>query len=314
MKNDVKTGRSSGEEEITVCICTYQRQELLERLLAALAVQRTDSLFTFSLVVVDNDSSESARHVVERLKPTLSVPIRYAVEPERNFALVRNCALSLVCGKYVAFIDDDEIPVEDWLVQLWRVLHSQMADAVLGPVRPYFEKEPPAWIKRGRICERPSHVTGTEVHWRHTRTGNVLLRMTMVVDDGICFDPAYAGGGEDVDFFRRAALKGKHFVWCEEAPAYELVPESRLSRRYHLKRAFHQGGLSFKYAIDEPSVFGKLRVAAKAFAAAVIYSLALPVLFLFGEHLGMKYLIKDCHHVARLLAVLGMSNSSRRNF
>ena len=301
-------------DEITVCVCSYRRPELLERLLAALAVQRTAGLFTFSCAVVDNDAAASAHTVVERLQPTFPVPIRYAVEPARNFALARNHALSLVSGKFLAFVDDDEVPREDWLMQLWRTLHQYHADAVLGPVRPYFEGQPPSWVVRSRICERPSHATGSTLHWKQTRTGNVLLRTAIVVENGVRFDPAYATGGEDVDFFRRAARAGKTFVWCEEAPVYELVPETRLRRRYYLKRAFLQGRVSLNYATERPSAIGTLRLAAKAFGAMVAYTCALPFLFLLGEHIGMKYLIKDCHHTGRLLAILGVSHSASRDF
>lgn len=301
-------------EEITVCICSYRRPELLERLLTAVSAQKTSGLFSFSCAVVDNDASASARSVIERLQPIFPVSIRYAVEPTRNFALVRNRALSLVSGNFLAFIDDDEVPREDWLIQLWRTLHQYQSDAVLGPVRPYFESPPPSWVVRSRVCERPSYPTGSVLHWRQTRTGNVLLRTAIVVEDGIRFDPAFASGGEDVDFFRRAAHTGKTFVWCEEAPAYEFVPESRLCRRYHLKRALLQGRISLKYATERSSFFGTLRVAAKSFVAALSYSVALPVLFFFGDHVGMKYLIKDCHHVARLLAILGVLQTTRRDF
>jgi glycosyltransferase involved in cell wall biosynthesis len=306
--------RPVGTEEITVCICTYQRPELLERLLTAVAAQRTGGLFTFSCAVVDNDESASARTVVQRLQAAFPVPIRYAVEPARNFALARNRSLSLVSGNFFAFVDDDEVPGEDWLMLLWRTLHEHHADAVLGPVRPYFETEPPSWVVRSRICERPSYPTGSTLHWRQTRTGNVLMRAAMVTEDNIRFDPAFATGGEDVDFFKRASRAGKTFVWCEEAPVYELVPEARLRRSYHLKRALLQGRVSLKYATERPSALEMLRLAVKAFAAMVIYTCALPFLFLLGDHVGMKYLIKDCHHIARLLAILGISRSAHRDF
>jgi GT2 family glycosyltransferase len=301
-------------DEITVCICTYRRPELLERLLTALAGQRTGGLFTFSCAVVDNDEPGSARAVVERLQPSFPVPIRYAVEPARNFALARNRALSLVNGRFFAFVDDDEVPGQDWLLLLWRTLQQCRADAVLGPVRPYFETQPPSWVVRSRICERPSHATGSTLHWRQTRTGNVLMRAAIFADDNIRFDPAFAAGGEDVDFFKRASRAGKKFVWCEEAPVYELVPQARLRRSYHLKRALLQGRVSLKYAAERPSPLETLRLAAKAFAATLIYTCALPFLFLLGDHVGMKYLIKDCHHIARLLAILGISRSARRDF
>jgi succinoglycan biosynthesis protein ExoM len=302
-------------EEITVCICTYKRPELLERLLYALAIQRTDNRFMFTCAIVDNDASGSALPVVEKLRSTFPVAVRFAVEPARNFATARNRALSLVEGTLLAFIDDDEVPREDWLLQLWRTLHQYRVDAVLGPVRPYFESSPPTWIVKSRICERPSHVTGTKLHWKETRTGNVLLRADVLTKDGICFDSAFATGGEDVDFFKRAAQAGKTFVWCEEAPAYELVPEVRLRRSYHLKRALLQGELSSKYVAEEqPSSLGMYRVVAKALIATASYSVALPFLFLAGDHIGMKYLIKDCHHIARLLAIFRIRRSTDRVF
>lgn len=312
--NAVEAAVAVKAAEITVCVCSYRRPELLEQLLAALAVQRTDGLFTFSCAVVDNDASESARRVVERLQGKFPVPIRYAVEPARSFALARNQAISLIRGEFFAFIDDDEVPGEDWLLQLWRTLDQYRADAVLGPVRPYFQNPAPCWIVRSRICERRSHLTGTILHWRETRTGNVLLRSAIVFKDGLRFDPAYETGGEDVDFFRRAASAGKTFVWCEEAPAYELVPETRTHRGYHLKRAFLQGRVSLRYATEGRSPLAMFRVAAKAFAAITIYTIALPFLFLLGDHLGMKYLVKDCHHIGRLLAILGVSHSNSRDF
>jgi len=302
-------------EGITVCICTYQREKLLERLLTALSNQRTEDLFRFTaVVVVDNDASGSARDLIERLRAMYPVPIRYLQEPAKNIALARNRALSQVSSKYFAFIDDDETPGEDWLLNLWRTLNHYNADAALGPVRPYFEDPLPAWIERSRICERPSHTTGTALHWTQTRTGNVLLRTAIVTRDGIQFDPSFGSGGEDIDFFRRAAISGKKFIWSEESAVYELVPASRLTRRYYLKRALLQGQISFKYANDRPSFAGMMGVTLKTVAAALIYTVALPILFLFGDHVGMKYLIKDCHHIARLFAILGISRSARRTF
>lgn len=300
--------------EIAVCICTYKRQGLLEKLLAAVAAQRAEGLFTLSVVVVDNDEAGSARAVVERLGGAFSAPICYAIEPTRNFASVRNRAVSLASADYLAFVDDDEIPQEDWLLRMLTVLRESNADAVLGPVRPYFERTPPSWITRSRVCERPAYPTGTLLHWKQTRTGNVLLRSSLITEANLQFDPAYGSGGEDVDFFRRAAQASMRLVWCEEAPVYELVPESRLRRSYHLKRALLQGHVSLGYSTEGLSLPKKLGVAMKALTAVLIYTPALPVLFLLGDHLGMKYLIKDCHHLSRLGAMLGFSRAVERKF
>ena len=303
-----------GSDHITVCVCTCLRPELLNRLLTQLAHQKTDGLFTMSCVVVDNDPGESARTVVHNVAGRSSLSLRYVAEPAKNFALIRNRALELVDGNLFAVIDDDEVPGEDWLLQLRLTLYDCSADGVLGPVRPYFEEEPPSWIVKSGICRRPEHSTGAVLHWRETRTGNVLMWTSLVRENGIRFDPQFGTGGEDVDFFRRASAAGKRFVWCSEAPAFELVPPTRLRRRYYIKRALLQGGISLKYAVARSSVMGRLCVAGKASCAAVLYTLALPILFMAGDHVGMKYLIKDCHHIARLLAIVGIARSSGRGF
>ena len=45
---------------ISVCVCTYKRLDYLKRLLRELDGQDTNDLFTYSLVVVDNDPLASA--------------------------------------------------------------------------------------------------------------------------------------------------------------------------------------------------------------------------------------------------------------
>lgn len=103
---------------ITVCICTFKRAELLTRLLEKLNAQTTGDLFTYSVVVADNDSGRSAEPVVAKISPTARMPIAYCVEPQQNIALVRNRAIEHAGGDLIAFIDDDEFPVENWLLSL----------------------------------------------------------------------------------------------------------------------------------------------------------------------------------------------------
>jgi len=50
--------RESGLEHVSVCICTYKRPSLLEKLLYKLENLKTDDHFTYSIVAVDNDDSE----------------------------------------------------------------------------------------------------------------------------------------------------------------------------------------------------------------------------------------------------------------
>jgi glycosyltransferase involved in cell wall biosynthesis len=291
---------------ICVCICTFRRPELLARLLARLLeLQRGSDLFTFSCVVIDNDENGSAMAVVSSFKNLGRLEFSYQCEPERNFAVVRNRAVRAANGDYIAFIDDDEIPDRDWLLRLLETCCAHDCDGVLGPVRPYFEKRPPRWLKKSRLCHRPAHPTGLVLDWQQTRSGNVLLRREIFETGGIWFDPAYRTGGEDVDFFKRAIAAGRKFVWCEEAPAYELVPSERMRLAYHLRRALLQGAISLKYGLGQNQFADRVRVGLKSFLAIGIYTLALPFLLLCGFRPFINCFVKLCHHLGRFSALCG---------
>ena len=49
------------QDHINVCVCTYKRTNLLGRLLEKLKNQVTDNLFTYDIIVVDNDYLHSAQ-------------------------------------------------------------------------------------------------------------------------------------------------------------------------------------------------------------------------------------------------------------
>jgi glycosyltransferase involved in cell wall biosynthesis len=291
---------------ICVCICTFRRRELLARLLARLLeLQKGADLFTLSCVVVDNDENGSAAEVVSSFENSGKIEFIYQCEPERNFAVVRNRAVRASSGDCIAFIDDDEVPEKDWLQRLLETCDRYGCDGALGPVRPYYEKHAPRWLEKSRLCDRPVHPTGLVLDWQQTRSGNVLLRRDIFEPGGIWFDPAYRTGGEDVDFFKRAIASGRKFVWCEEAPAYELVPLERMRLAYHLRRALLQGGISLKYGLEQNHFAGRVRIGLKSFLAIGIYTLVLPFLLLGGFRPFINCLVKLCHHLGRFSALCG---------
>lgn len=278
---------------ICVCICTYKRPKLLKRLLSKLEEQETEGLFDYSFVIVDNDRPESARQTVESCARQSKISISYYVEPEQNIALARNKAIENARGNFIAFIDDDEVPSGSWLINLYKAYNDFHADGVLGPVVPYYEVDPPKWVVDGKFYERPSHRTGEVLNWRNTRTGNVLLRRGIFDNRERQFRREFGRGSEDTDFFRRMMTKGFRFVWCEEAPVYEIVTAERCTRSFLLRRALLRGRAPYFTTVDF----------SKSLVAVPLYTVALPFLLAAGHHLFMKYLIKDFDHIGRLLAL-----------
>jgi len=284
---------------ISVCICTFKRPQLLKRALEKLGHQRTEDLFSYSVVIVDNDRAESAREAVAAYANGSALKILYCVEPEQNIALARNKAVENSSGDLIAFFDDDEYPAEDWLCNLFKAYQTYRVNGVLGPVRPYFEHEPPEWAVKGKFFDRPTYETGYKMDWTQTRTGNVLLERRIVEGIPEVFNPVFGTGSEDIDFFRRMMEKGHVFVWCNEAEVYELVPASRCSIKYLLHRASIRGSSFPKRPVH------RMRNIARSIIAIPLYSIALPFLAVLGKHLFIRNLIKLVDHASRILAFLG---------
>lgn len=286
---------------ISVCICTYRRPELLERLLVALSQQDTKGLFSFSVVIADNDAQQSAKGLVLEFAAGSSMDITYCVEPRRSIAFARNKTLEHAKGDAIAFVDDDEFPSRDWLFCLLKARTDYNAAGALGPVRPHFDSEPPTWLIKARLCERPEHPTGFVMPWTECRTGNVLLEKRII--DGIkpVFRPEFGTSGSDTDLFHRLVEAGHTFIWCNEAVVYEIVPPNRWKRSFMIKRAMLRGRISLVLAER------RWPIVLKSLVAVPAYGCALPILQLLGHHLFMKYLVKLCDHTGRLLALVGLN-------
>jgi succinoglycan biosynthesis protein ExoM len=292
----LQEAKSVRQPHISICVCTYKRPAYLLEMLGKLLEQRTEDRFSFSIVVVDNDIEQSAHKATKKIATLSPRKIDYSLQPKQNIALARNQAVARAQGEFIAFIDDDELPESDWLLRMYSELRKRGVDGVLGPVQPQFEVPPPDWILRGRLFERPVYPTGYILDWRQTRTGNALLRRSALDSVDGPFRHELGSGGEDRDFFRRAIGAGKIFVWCNDAPVLERVPQARTRLSFQLKRALLRGRMS----VLQPS-FSVLEFL-KSTVACAAYTILLPALFLWGRHMPAKFLIKYADHLGKILA------------
>jgi cellulose synthase/poly-beta-1,6-N-acetylglucosamine synthase-like glycosyltransferase len=267
--------------------------------LEGLGKQETDGLFAYSIVVVDNDHLQSAEHVVSIFASASEIAVTYYVEPQQSIAMARNKALGHAAGDFIAFIDDDEFPEQRWLLTLFKTCEEWNVDGVLGPVKPYFEEDPPRWVLRGKFYERPTYPTGFVIDWRKGLTGNVLLRQQVFGGDEEPFNPEFRQG-EDQEFFSRMIARGHSFIWCNEAVAYETVPPLRWKRTFLLRRALLRGAMEPK-----TPAFGA-RDIARSVIAVPGYAVVLPFMLLLGQHRFMPKLVSLFDHIGKLLALVGI--------
>ena len=155
-------------------------------------------------------------------------------------------------------------------------------------------------MKKSSLYDRSANSTGTQVEWRDSRTGNVLLKREVVLNDSMPFRPEFRAG-EDQDFFRRKIEEGRRFVWSAEAAVYEVIPPSRWTRLYYIRKALLQGS----NAALQPDC-GPTRIA-KSMVAVPLYTLMLPLAFVAGQSRFMTLLVKLCDHSGKLLQAMKIS-------
>lgn len=232
----VRTRDIEKAPQVVVAACTYKRNELLPELIPALIAEAQSVEPAARVLIVDNDPDAGARDICVEL---LGEHGWYAHEPRGAICEARNKCLdeSIASGADVmVFIDDDETPEAGWLQTLLDTYQREHCAAVVGPVVPRFTAEVPTWIAEGRFFDTTRRPSGTRVPM--AATNNLLLDLHIVQQVGVRFDSRYSyTGGGDSAFTWSLTRMGHEIVWADDAVVHDLIPESRLNRRWLMRRA-----------------------------------------------------------------------------
>jgi glycosyltransferase involved in cell wall biosynthesis len=109
------TNHSQSPIDISLMVCTYNRCEDLRELLATAVAQETGGAFTYEIIVVDNNSSDDTRQIVENFIATGDVEVRYMFEGRQGKSHALNTGLGAARGWIYTICDDDFILPKNWL-------------------------------------------------------------------------------------------------------------------------------------------------------------------------------------------------------
>lgn len=225
--------------KITVAVCTHERPELLERCLQTLLPQLTKQ---DELLVVDSAPvTEKTCLIVD------GTPARYIYEARPGLDVARNAAIKAAYGDIVAFIDDDVVVGNGWMEALRGAFFDAPVACVTGRVLPLsIETDAQRHFEFRFSFDRGDHsrrFTGHDdrswfpIHPYHLGTGcNMAFRHAVFEKIGL-FDEALdagtlAGGGGDLDMFRRLLLAGLEATYAPDVLAYHTHrTQARANRR-----------------------------------------------------------------------------------
>ena len=263
VKDEVQsTGFRGRSMNITVIVCTYNRCELLAKTLDGIVAQTLPEPIKWEVLVVDNNSSDRTREVVESFCVKAPARCRMVFEQQQGLSYARNTGIRNARGEILAFTDDDIAVESGWLWNLTSSLHSGEWAGAGGQIIPVALEALPNWLPVDDfrtlgpfagfdLGEDPLPLT------RPPYGGNMAYRREMFEKYGAFrVDLGRAGtnlqGREEVEFANRLLAEGEKLRYEPAAVVRHSVPGNRMGKGYVL-RWYYCNGLSEVADVGPPT-------------------------------------------------------------
>ena len=246
--------------DISVVIGTYNRGHLLASAIECLMAQECPGI-RFELIVVDNNSTDSTREVVNSF--VIRDPrVRYLFEAKQGISYARNAGINQSRSPIVAFTDDDVRVAPDWISTIKKTFDAHPEVGFIGgKVLPVWVVAPPDWITSQHWMPLGLQDHGDhEFYLESSRVTGVIganfaVRRELFERIGM-FAPEVQlvkggiGTMEDHEFVARLWQGGVIGLYVPQLIVKALVDSERVKKKYH--RRWHKGhGRSYAIMKEE---------------------------------------------------------------
>lgn len=230
--------------KVTVVLCTYNRSESLAKALASVARSIVPESIQWEVLVVDNNSGDRTKEVVEEFSRRYPSRFRYLFERKQGKSYALNSGIRESKGDILAFTDDDVTVEPVWLMNLTSALGESKWAGVGGRVLPDRNFSLPPWFPReGRYRLAPLAMFDIGLNgFELTESpfgNNMAFRKEVFekhggfrTDLGPCLGSEIRG--EDTEFGQRLLAAGERLCYEPSAVVYHAVPETRVRKDYFL--------------------------------------------------------------------------------
>jgi glycosyltransferase involved in cell wall biosynthesis len=274
--------------KITVAICTWNRAKLLDQTLAQMRSLQIPEGVTWNLLVVNNNCTDDTDAVIAEHAGAL--PLQRLLETKQGLSNARNCAVEHATGDLLVWTDDDVLVEPDWLAE-----YAKAADAYPdagyfgGTVDPWFEVEPPRWVRRDLAkLGGPFAIRQYGPMVRPLGEGEEVFGANMAFRldalRGNQFDPALGRigsgmlSGDETELLHRLRKQGRFGVWVGSARVRHFIPAARMTAGYVWKYFHGLGRTTLRVRGPNPTLprlFGAERWVVRRYVLMRARSLAL---------------------------------------
>jgi len=235
----------------SVIICTYNRSGSLKRTLASLARMEGRDSADWELLVVDNNSKDDTRVVVDGFIRASGVNCRYLFEKEQGLSHARNRGIREAKGEIIAFTDDDVLLDRHWLRNISLEFENGGAACVGGKILPVWERSCPAWLKGDLLNilalqdlgENKIKLANPVIWGANLSFHSSMFRKYGVFDTKLGHTDGKLYGGEETKFVRLLLDKGENVLYCPNVLVHHCIPDSRVKKSYFRKWFYDKGEL-----------------------------------------------------------------------
>ena len=225
---EIRTSDScTNDPAISVIIPTYNRKNHLQQAIESVLSQ---AFTDYEIIIVDDGSSDGTASIVAEYAIHHS-SIRYQYQHNRGVAAARNCGISMARGKFVCFLDSDDI---------WKPhkLETQIAFAAQNPDFSIISSDIDSFNETGvhKRCAKQSmysvqsgYVLQELLFNNWIQTSTVMVRRSLLESVG-GFDESVGQFAEDWVLWMCLATKGPAYFLPEALVFYRLHTDSLTSQ------------------------------------------------------------------------------------
>jgi glycosyltransferase involved in cell wall biosynthesis len=253
--------------DISVILPTYNRASSLETTLQSFAALTVPANLSWELLVIDNNSTDRTREVIEDFVSKTTFPVRYLWEGTQGRSAALNSGIAAAEGDIIAFTDDDVILDAHWLSSLKRTFSRCDCAAVAGRVIASWNHPKPDWLEMTGQFAVVNFDLGAELKQINVPPlgANSAFRKEIFEKYGLFrLDLGVRGCQhtitcDDTDFGDRLIRAGEKIIYDPEVVIYHPVDPKRTTKKYFISWYYYNGvSLTRTAGLPEigPSCFG----------------------------------------------------------
>jgi glycosyltransferase involved in cell wall biosynthesis len=237
---------------LDVIIPTYNRQHLLPLTLNSLFAAEIPTGLEVTVTVVDNNSTDGTRQVVESFQQRFPERIRYCFEGRQGRSHALNAGITSTTGELIGMVDDDEEIDAKWYQIVFETFNSRPVEFIGGPYMPRWSTPPPEWLPKeyagvvGWVDGGDKEVPFDRNYAGILMGGNAVFKRSVFEKVGLY--STWLGRtdkglltGEDEELYGRLLAHNVQGVYLPNLIIYHHVFPERLKKSYFRRWCFWRG-------------------------------------------------------------------------